>query len=49
VQAGTPARQRFRVRDAPRLVVGVPLPAAGAAYFTLAYPVSIPNGKRWRG
>jgi two-component system, OmpR family, sensor histidine kinase MtrB len=33
VQGGKPARQRFRVHDAPRLVVGVPLPAAGAAYF----------------
>ncbi|HLX87767.1 MAG TPA: HAMP domain-containing sensor histidine kinase [Acidimicrobiales bacterium] len=33
VLAGTPAWQRFSLHDAPQLVVGVPVPSVGAAYF----------------
>ena len=33
VLSGTPASQRFSIGDTPQLVVGVPLPAAHAAYF----------------
>ena len=33
VTGGTPARQRFRLDSVPQLAVGVPIPAAGAAYF----------------
>lgn len=33
VLAGTPALQRFTLQGSPQLVVGVPVPSVGAAYF----------------